>query len=162
MSAVDERARAVSMFDVRRIEIVVLAVLAASCASSHAGWGKGPQRELFESPDLQLRRAVVRADPATGELVLPWIGARVPAGADGVVESCRLLVFRDADGDGQADENEILLERHSVQPAVKVLFADVRVRTAPLGHAGEKILARLEARTDRSTKTAQVELVPGE
>jgi len=136
-------------------------LLACACASltpscaSRAGWGKGQYRELWSDNDLEIRRGVVRVDPATGELVLPWIGARVPPSVAGEVRTCRLVVFRDDDHDRRAAASEILAERTAPQPGAKVLFGDVRVRApGPL----ETLFVRIEVVTDRRAKAAQFEL----
>lgn len=125
-----------------------------SCAS-RAGWGKGKYREIFADNDVEIRRGVVRVDVATGELLLPWIGARVPSGVAGEVRSCRLVVFRDDDHDRRASAGEIVSERASQQPGTKVLFSDVRAR-AP--GPTETVYVRIEVTTDRRVKAAQFEL----
>lgn len=126
----------------------------SSCAS-RAGWGKGQYRELFADNDLEIRRGVVRVDAATGELVLPWIGARVPSSVAGEVRTCRLVVFRDDDHDRRAGAGEVVTERTAPQSGAKVLFSDVRVRGP--GPA-EQLYVRIEVVTDRRTKAAQFEL----
>ena len=92
--------------------LLVLVLGLAACAASRAGWGKGRWHELFESGELQIRRGPIGVDPATGELVLSWIGARVPEGIAGEVESCELVVFADRDGDRAPGTGEALLARH--------------------------------------------------
>lgn len=138
----------------RTFALLVIACLAAACAS-RAGWGKGKYRELVADPDLEVRRGVTRIDTATGELLLPWIGVRVPAGVAGEVRSCRLVVFRDDDHDRRATASEIVCERSSLERGVKVLFNDVRVR-AP--GPGESLWVRVEVVTDRREDAAQFEL----
>jgi hypothetical protein len=128
--------------------------LLPSCAS-RAGWGKGGYRELFADNDVEIRRGVVRVDVASGELLLPWIGARVPSSVAGEVRSCRLVVFRDDDHDRRASASEIVGERSSQQAGVKVLFSDIRAR-AP--GPGETLYVRIEVTTDRRVKAAQFEL----
>jgi len=132
---------------------VALAAILAACAS-RAGWGKGKYRELFADDDVEIRRGVVRAEAESGELLLPWIGARVPSSDAGEVRSCRLVVFRDDDHDRRASAGEIVSERTSQQAGAKVLFSDVRTR-AP-GPA-ETVYVRFEVTTDRRVKATQFE-----
>ena len=130
-----------------RIGFVVLAlllVLTASCSASRAGWGKGAWRELHEAGDLQVRRSLVRVDAATGELVLAWIGARVPEGVAGELDGCELVVYRDEDRDRVVDANEVVFARSSVQSGRKSQFDDVRVR--PYGALAEYVV-QIEVRT---------------
>lgn len=129
----------------------------AACASSRAGWGKGRWIGLFESGDLQIRRGPIGLDPRTQELVLGWIGARVPEGVEGEIERCDLLVYRDVNGDQRAGENEALLARQAPQAGVRIQFDDVR-----LPHAAEtgRCFAELDVRTARVSKSVRIELVP--
>lgn len=140
---------------VRAFVITFVAVATLGACASRAGWGKGQYRELWSDNDLEIRRGVVRVDAATGELVLPWIGARVPTSVAGEVRACRLVVFRDDDHDRRAGTGEVVVERTAPQAGAKVLFSDVRVRGP--GPA-ETLYVRIEVVTDRRTKAAQFEL----
>ncbi|MBK7878868.1 MAG: hypothetical protein IPJ77_24680 [Planctomycetes bacterium] len=124
--------------------VALLLALAPACSTSRAGWGKGAWRELHEAGELQVRRAPVRVDEGTGELVLAWIGARVPEGVAGVLDGCELLVYRDDDVDRVADAGEIVLARSSAQPGRKIQFDDLRVRPA---ETDADLVAQLEVRT---------------
>lgn len=138
--------------DLRPFLLAAGLFLAASCKASRAGWGKGPWRELHESGELQIRRAVVRVDERTGELWLPWIGARVPVGVSGEIEACELAIYRDDDGDHRLDPGETILARSSTQPGVKVLFDDLRVQPPA---SGAELVARIEVRTNAVSRRIQ-------
>lgn len=120
---------------------LAILVLGAGCGATRAGWGKGAFRELHESGELQIRRAYVRVDERTNELVLPWIGARIPVGVEGEVSRCELVVYRDEDRDHQLDPGEAVSMRSSAQPGVKVLFEDVRASPPT---TGVELVARVE------------------
>ena len=66
-----------------RPALVLLAACALAACSARAGWGKGKYVELRDGNDLEVRRGLVRVDEATGELLLPWVGARVPENVAG-------------------------------------------------------------------------------
>ena len=124
------------------IALGLFLVLASACSSSRAGWGKGAWREVLESGELQVRRSPVRVDAATGELVLAWIGARVPEGVAGELEACELVVYRDENRDRDADPSEVVLARSSAQSGRKLQFDDVRVEPA-----AAELVVQLEVRT---------------
>jgi len=113
----------------RRLVVAAFALaLVAACKSAREGWGgRGSYFFLHESSSLQVRRGPQRIDPASGELVLAWVGARTLAGEPELV-ACELTVYDDRDGDEAPSQAEILDRRESLEPARKVLFGDVRTR----------------------------------
>jgi hypothetical protein len=134
-----------------------LALVLAACGASRAGWGKGRWHELHESGELQIRRGPIGVDPTTGELVLAWIGARVPEGIAGEIERCDLVVYADRDGDREPDADEAVSARRAPQPGVRIQFDDVRV--TPHAERG-RLWARLDVRSGRVERSVRVELVP--
>lgn len=136
----------------RHLALAVAIACAAGCGASRAGWGKGAWRGLHESGELQVRRALVRLDPATNELVLPWVGARVPVGIEGEILACELVIYRDADGDRALDDGEALTSRASPQPGVKVLFQALRL---PAPTDGVELVGRLLVVTRTESRIEQ-------
>ncbi|MBI5363574.1 MAG: hypothetical protein HZA53_10385 [Planctomycetes bacterium] len=128
------------------------AAIVAGCGTTRAGWGKGSFRELHESGELQIRRAYVRVDERTGELLLPWIGARIPVGVEGEVARCELVIYRDDDRDHQLDPDEAVSMRSNAQAGVKVLFEDVRVSPPA---TGVELVARIEVVASSGARVIQ-------
>jgi hypothetical protein len=120
---------------------ILLAVL-PSCTSAREGWARsGRYFVLSESPSLQIRRGRQVRDPQSGEILLPWVGARTPEGQPELV-GCELTVYDDRDGDGTPSPGEVLIRRESHESTRKLLFADVR-------GSGQTPRARLVASTAR-------------
>jgi len=129
----------------RIAQLALLLALASggACATSRAGWARrGSYWVLTESATVQIRRGPQSIDPATGELVIAWVGARSVEGRPPLLE-CTLCVFDDSNGDRTPDPGEHRLTRESLERTDKVLFGDVR---APPG-TGKRLRGRLVART---------------
>ena len=123
---------------------ILIALCLAACSADRAGWARrGGFWKLLETPSLQVRRGPQGLDPRTGEIVLPWCGARAPDGEPAIL-ACELAVFDDRNGDGRPDPGEVLRTRESAFPTTKVLFDDVRARPTP----GSRLRVRLKVRTD--------------
>lgn len=117
-----------------KFAFALVVVVAASCAVSREGWGKGRFLVVVESVALQVRRSTIRVDEPTGDLVMNWIGARTPTGQPPLAEFT-VTLFDDANGDHVPQSIEVGLHRASSERSEKVLFSDVRVPAAKAGGA---------------------------
>jgi hypothetical protein len=128
-----------------RFALLLLLALAPACAGERAGWAsRGHYEVLYESPGVQIRRGGQKLDPATGEIVISWVGARTPDDEPWLVAS-ELTVFDDRDGDDEPDVGEVVTQRESREKTHKILFNEVRV---PVGRA-DHLRARMVASTKR-------------
>lgn len=112
-----------------RTLLVCIALVAASttsCLSGREGWGRGRSIEVVAGGRVQVRRSTIRVEDGSGDLVMNWIGARVPEGG-APLASLSLVVFEDFDADGAADPDEVRCTREASGPAAKLIFSDVRV-----------------------------------
>ena len=120
--------------------LLVLAV-APACAGERAGWAnRGRFEVLYESPSVQIRRGGQKIDPATGELVISWVGARTPDDEPWLF-ACELTVFDDRNGDDVPDVGEVVTLRESREKTHKVLFNEVRVPIARADHLRARVVA---------------------
>ena len=127
-----------------RLALLVLAIL-PGCVGHRAGWpSRGRYEVLYESESIQIRRAGQKLDPASGEIVLAWVGARTPEGQPDLV-ACELTVFDDRDGDDEPDAGEVLSLRENRERSRKVLYGDVRARA----EGAQRLRARIVASTAR-------------
>jgi hypothetical protein len=127
-----------------RFALLLLAIL-PGCAGHRTGWpSRGRYEVLHESASVQIRRSGQKLDPATGEIVLAWVGARTPEGHPGLV-ACELTVFDDRDGDGEPDVGEVVSLRENRETTRKVLYGDVRARA----EGARRLRARIVASTPR-------------
>jgi hypothetical protein len=115
---------------VRRAALLVVLAL-ASCGVDRTGWGRGKLVVVREGPALQVRRSKIVADEATGDLVMSWIGIRMPPGAKPLA-GLRVIVFDDRNGNADPEAEEILVQRACSEATDKILFSDLRV------HASER------------------------
>jgi hypothetical protein len=127
-------------------------VILASCATSRAGWGKGRYVVVVESAVLQVRRSTIRAEDATGDFVMNWIGARTPAG-QASLSDFSVTLFDDRNGDHVPQSNEVLSHRTSNERTEKVLFSDVRV---PSNKVSDSWNVLVSARTSGGNSIANV------
>ena len=138
-----------------RLALPLLLGILPACAG-RAGWAsRGHYEVLYESPSVQIRRGSQKLDPATGEIVVSWVGARSPDGVPELV-ACELAVFEDRDGDDVPDAGEVLELREVREETHKVLFNDVRVRAAQPG----LLRARMTASTPRERCVATWAVAP--
>jgi hypothetical protein len=136
--------------------LVACLVFLVACSGDRAGWApRGSYYRLHESPSIQVRRGSQYVDPATGDLVVHWVGARAPEGQPEIL-GCGLVVFDDRDGDRRPDPGEALCGRESLAHSRKVLFDDVRVRPP----SGSRLRVRLDVRTEAETSGVVWDLVP--
>jgi hypothetical protein len=111
-----------------KLAVALLAlVVLASCGVDRTGWGHGKLVVVREGPALQVRRSTIRVEEQTGDLVMNWIGVRVPPGAKPLAEAS-VTAFDDRDGDGIAQPGEILFRRACADQTDKILFSDLRLR----------------------------------
>jgi len=126
---------------------LALACLPA-CKYSREGWGGGRFYVLMEELVLQMRRSKQVVDPANGDVVAAWIGARTPPGA-GRILRCELTLYVDENGNEGPDPDEVLVHRLSREPAVKILFDDIRISAAD---AARPVDARIHVHTERKVR----------
>ena len=136
-----------------RILVLAGVMFLASCSVDRAGWARrGSYWKLEDTPRIQARRGSQYIDPATGEFVVNWVGARA---VEGNLLYCSLAVFNDENGNRRIDPKELLLARESLESSKKVLFDDVRVRPTPRS----RLRARLELRTSEEMSVIVWDLV---
>jgi hypothetical protein len=112
---------------VRRASLAVLVAAAlASCGVDRTGWGRGKLVVVREGPALQVRRSTIHVEEETGDVVMSWIGIRMPPGAKPLAE-LRVSVFDDRNADGNPQPTEVLVERACSEPTDKIVFSDLRV-----------------------------------
>jgi hypothetical protein len=126
--------------------------VAASCAVSREGWGRGRFLVVAESIQLQVRRSTIRVDEVTGDLIMNWIGARTPSGQPPLAEFS-VTLFEDVNGDHVPQFNEVSSHRTSTEQSEKILFSDVRVPTARASAAWSVLVS---ARTTGGTSSSNV------
>ena len=128
-----------------RAALLLLAIL-AGCTGHRAGWpSRGRYEVLYESPSVQIRRSGQKLDPATGEVVLAWVGVRAPEGHPGLV-TCELVIFDDRDRDDVPDLDEVLSRRENREAWTrKIVYGDVRASVA----GTERLRARVVANTPK-------------
>lgn len=102
---------------------LLLVAACASCGSTR--WPSGRKYELAETPELIARRGKIVNDAAADELLLVWIGARVTPGL-ARIEAATLVVYEDANHDGEPQTGECLLARESRERVEKIVFHDLR------------------------------------
>lgn len=128
----------------------LLCIAFAACAYSRDGWGRGRFIVVSESSTLQVRRSTMRIEAETGDLVMNWIGARVPSGSPDLTEFA-VTVFDDLDGDGEPAASEIRARRDSSEASSKLLFSDVRV---PKNAVNQNLRVLVQARTSAGRVTS--------
>ena len=139
-----------------RSALLLLMAILPACAGQRSGWAsRGRYEVLYESPSIQVRRGGQKLDPATGEIVVSWVGARSPDGQPELV-ACEFAVFDDRDDDDAPDAGEVVALREVREGTHKVLFSEVRVRP---GRAG-RLRARMVASTERERCVATWTVVP--
>jgi hypothetical protein len=135
-----------------------LVALACAACASHEGWAGGHQVVLRNLDTLEFRRSEIEIDPRTGELVAHWIGVRAKDGAPDILE-CTLVVFDDANSDGQSQPSEILKERTSNTRGRKIQFDDVRI---DVKHVTRPLTASIVARTEKEERSRRFKFVADE
>ncbi len=112
--------------------VALIAVLAlASCGVDRTGWGRGKLVVVREGPALQVRRSTIRVEEATGDVVMSWIGVRMPPGAKPLAE-VQVSLFDDRDGDGHPQPAEVLVQRSCSESTDKILFSELRLRASEM------------------------------
>lgn len=122
---------------VKALVSVALIVLTA-CGVDRTGWGRGRLVVVREGPALQVRRSTIRVEEPTKDVVMSWIGVRMPRGAKPLAEAL-VTVFDDRDGDGNPQPTEVLLQRTCQAQTDKILFSDVRLHASQV-HDGVDVL----------------------
>ncbi len=116
----------------KRAATIAAILLTASCGVDRTGWGHGKLVVVREGPALQVRRSTIRVEEETGDIVMNWVGVRMPPGAKPLAEAL-VTVFDDGDGDGVAQASEILIQRTCREPTDKIVFSDVRLPASDVG-----------------------------
>jgi hypothetical protein len=110
----------------KRGTTVAVIALAASCGVDRTGWGRGKLVVVREGPALQVRRSTIHVEEPTQDVVMSWIGIRMPPGAKPLAE-LQVSVFDDRDGDGTPQPAELLIRRSCSAATDKILFSDLRL-----------------------------------
>lgn len=114
---------------VRTLLALALCVAASGCLGHRQGWGRGSYRKLYESEALQIRSDLASWNPATGELLVGWVGARAKPGAPAIRE-LRVVFFHDRDGDLVPARSELVRSWSSQQRSSKLMLAHLVVESA--------------------------------
>jgi len=139
-----------------RIALLLLLALATlGCRTSTAGWGSGRQRSVYESDTLQFRTGRVSVDWEKHEISARWIGARSTPGS-ALIREVQIVVFDDANGDGQPDPDERLSANTVRETTDKVLFPAVVV---PFRRRPDEVMVRMTVWTEERRKIATWQLV---
>lgn len=112
---------------VKRSMTAAALLLAASCGVDRTGWGRGKLVVVREGPALQVRRSTIRVEEETDDVVMSWIGIRMPPGAKPLAE-LQVSVFDDRNGDGAPQPEEIQVHRACSAATDKIVFSDLRLR----------------------------------
>jgi hypothetical protein len=115
---------------VNRATLFALLAL-ASCGVDRTGWGRGKLVVVREGPALQVRRSTIHVEEQTGDVVMNWVGVRMPPDAKPLAE-LTVTVFDDRDGDASPQPGEVLVQRASSEPSDKILFSDLRVHASEM------------------------------
>lgn len=113
----------------RSLTPLVLALACAACLGHRQGWGRGSYRKLYESERLQIRADLGSFDPASGTLLVGWVGARAKTGAPKIRE-LRVVFFDDRDGDLVPARSELVRSWSSQERSAKVLLSHLSVESA--------------------------------
>ena len=135
-----------------KFALAFVLLVAASCAASREGWGRGRFLVIAESDSLQVRRSTIRVDEATGDLIMNWIGARTPSGQLPLAEFT-VTLFEDVNGDHVPQSNEVNSNRASSEQSEKIIFSDVRV---PAAKANGTWSVLVSARTTGGSSSSNV------